>query len=206
MRPRNFLDLTGQTYGRLTVLAEAPSPRRWTVSWRCRCACGTILDVRSNSLRTGNTTSCGCQKRDSTVARNLKHGLKYRGSPAPEHYGIWTHIKDRCQNPDCKQYRDYGGRGITICAKWRDDYTAFAADIGQKPSPAHTLDRINNNGNYEPGNVRWATRRQQRLNARHALGFRTLDGEQIALGEIAQYLAIGLWTLRERFRCAGVLP
>jgi hypothetical protein len=176
--PRAHPVLTGQRFGRLTVIdperfaPPAPSQiarnvKRGNRMPLCRCDCGTELQVKQHSLRTGETNSCGCLNREivgqRAAARNLTHGMTHHPL-----FGTWYRMVDRCENPGYKQFRDYGGRGIRVCGRWHD-VRLFAADIEQLlgPRPASmTLDRINNNGNYEPGNVRWATWTQQNANRR----------------------------------------
>lgn len=146
----------GTAVGDWTVLGEA-EPKHGIRHLLCRCVCGAERDVGIGGLRTGTSTSCGCQN----FARHRKHGL----IACPE-YTIWRQLKQRCSNPKDRAFKNYGGRGIHVCAKWRTSFTAFLADVGPRPDPKLTLDRINNDGNYEPGNVRWATRSQQMLNTR----------------------------------------
>jgi hypothetical protein len=137
-----------------TVMAEAP-PKHGIRHLRCRCICGTERDVSIGSLRTGASKSCQCK----SAAR--KHGL--HGST--EHM-TWKHMKSRCNNPRDNAFKNYGGRGIRVCQRWQDSFEAFLADVGQRPDPSLTLDRINNEGHYEPGNVRWADRKTQANNTR----------------------------------------
>lgn len=157
-------DITGQPFGRLTV-REFVGRRSGSSVWRCECECGGIVDVRRSNLISGNTRSCGCMIVKRTVERSTVHGEASRGGKSPE-YKTWVGIIKRCTDPKAKGWPNYGGRGIHICDEWRHSYAAFLADVGRKPSPRHSIDRIDNDGNYEPGNVRWATRSEQNSNQR----------------------------------------
>lgn len=154
------IDLTGHKYGRLTVIKfiERDKKRRLTL-WLCRCECDKEITVPSNSLRTGNTTSCGCFQREIAGKLSFKHGMG-----TSREYASWEAMKQRCLNPNNAGYSDYGGRGITVCERWME-FENFYADMGPRPGK-RSLDRENNNGNYEPTNCRWATPKQQVDNRR----------------------------------------
>lgn len=159
--PRRAHDLTGRLFGRLVALGPVEI-RRYTgvthVIWRCRCECGTETDVAAGRLRTGTTKSCGCRRREVSAAVNTKHGhSKSKTGKASKEYRAWCHMIGRCHNPADKSYPRYGGRGTSVCDEWRTDFAAFLAHIGPAPSPQHSVDRIENDRGYEPGNVRWAT-------------------------------------------------
>jgi hypothetical protein len=154
------VDLRGQRFGRLLVQGYLPLVRK---NWHCLCDCGKEIDIETNSLTSGNTKSCGCLNLDPTIKPSFKHGL-YKTAE----YAAFAAMKERCTSPSCASYEDYGGRGIKVCEEWLGEggFQKFIAHIGMKPSPELSLDRINNDGNYEPGNVRWATHQQQVLNRR----------------------------------------
>ena len=156
------IDRTGQRYGRLLVLHRAaPSGERQRITWRCRCDCGTELNVVGESLG-GNTQSCGCLKDDAHRARLTTHGAF-----GTKEYRRWARMLDRCRNPANTRYKRYGGRGITVCDAWLDYDTWFRdiqSSIGPWPGKGWTLDRIKNDEGYRPGNVRWADAKMQRAN------------------------------------------
>lgn len=149
----------GQTFNELTVLSRAPQRNRkkGTVIWYCRCSCGREAEVPSDNVRNGHTKSCG-----HLVGKpDEQHGRW--GCPE---YKIWDAMIQRCTNPNSTRYADYGGRGICVCDRWRQSFSAFAEDMGDRPSRRHSLERLNNDGMYEPGNVVWATMHRQSRNKR----------------------------------------
>lgn len=156
-------DMTGRTIHRLTILSRAPN-RNGQAWWLCRCVCGKTLEVFGRSLRDGDAKSCGCLSRDRTIARSTTHGHAGRNRQTSE-YRIWQGMVKRCEDPRCVAFPNYGGRGIKVAPELRT-FEGFLAHMGPRPVGL-TLERINNNGNYEPGNVCWATRKAQGRNSRH---------------------------------------
>lgn len=149
----SFIDLSGQRFGELEVLVRAAS-RKGGTYWLCRCDCGVEKEIWAGNLRSGSRKSCGCSR--------TKHGMW----TTPE-YRAWQSMLNRCRNPNNqKQWKNYGGRGIEV--KFTS-FEEFFAEVGKRPSPKHSIDRINNDGHYEPGNVRWATKKQQTQNRRKGL-------------------------------------
>ncbi len=164
-------NLIGKKFGRVTVIDDAPSHfqpsgqrKRCVVG---RCDCGKVKKFRATALRSGMATSCGCFKVEMAGTHTLKHGGAINGTHTRT-YKSWVHMKDRCLNPRNKSYKDYGGRGISICGRWLNNFPAFMEDMGEKPAGL-MLERKNNNGNYEPSNCRWATRKEQNSNKRVSL-------------------------------------
>lgn len=163
MIKRKFEDLTGQVFGRLTVIERDYSKNN--TSWLCKCECDKIKSTRGNALKSGKTKSCGCLNKELSDARKYKHGL----NRTKEHVS-WCHIKQRCYNTKDKNYHSYGGRGITLFEEWINNPKAFIDYIKSLENygvEKLSLDRINNDGNYEPGNLRWATRKEQARNRRN---------------------------------------
>lgn len=168
----------GHKYGALTVIEFAGLNKIGQANWLCRCDCGTQKVIFGGNLNSGHTTSCGCLK------GLWKHGDNQTGARTPE-YQAWAGMISRCQNPKNSHYRIYGGRGIKVCESWKT-YTNFIHDVGRRPSPKHSIDRWpDKNGDYEPGNVRWATIMEQQSNTRKNV-FLQVNGESIHIAEAAR--------------------
>lgn len=186
------IDLTGQRFGKLLVLSPAPNVNGRT-AWLCRCDCGTNAVKITKYLRNGDTTSCGCAGKH---VYETKHGL---ANKIPEHY-IWKQMRRRCNSPRVKDYPRYGGRGIRVCKRW-ESFAAFLKDMGRRPSPHHSIDRVDNNGDYCPENCIWATDAQQRRNKRTSVILtRPRDGRTLNIKDWAREIGVTANTIHRRLR------
>ena len=191
------IDLTGKQFGRLVAIKKTqpriqPSGQKVT-RWLCRCDCGKEVVVDFGNLRTGNTQSCGCYHIE-TLGLNFKtHGL----SKTPE-YMSWKSMIQRCEYPKNNRYHLYGGRGIKVSPEWHS-FETFLSDMGEKPTPKHTLDRIDVNGNYQKENCRWATQKEQQRNRGNNLRV-TWKGVLVPLAEAAELSGINYGTLLRRVK------
>ena len=191
-----LIDLTGQKFGRLTVIERAENSKQRRAQWFCKCDCGNSIVVRSAELLRGNTHSCGCFKKQRISETHTTHGMK-----GTKIYRIWCGMIQRCTNPNNPKYKDYGERGIKVCERWLN-FENFYEDIskllhfGEK---CYSLDRINNNGNYEPSNLRWATSKMQ---CRNKSNNRLVEyeGNLITLTEASELSGINYGTLRSRYK------
>lgn len=162
-----FDDLLGtRQFGDWTALSEAspyirPDNGAEMRMALCRCVCGTERAVAIHTLKLGTSKHCGCKVSALITEMKTTHGMRDTAE-----YRSWCHLRERCTKPDCADWPNYGGRGITVCDRWMLSFESFYADMGPKPSAAHSIDRIDNDGNYEPSNCRWATPKEQRANQR----------------------------------------
>lgn len=193
-----FKDITGQRFGRLTVIEKCSnkSPSVKGVMWLCRCDCGGSTTTRTSSLRSGRTKSCGCLHKEFLASGKARttHGMR----STPE-YRTWSLMKDRCYNRKTPGFYKYGGRGITVCKRWRNSFETFYADMGPRPSTNHSIDRIDNDGAYSPDNCRWATKKQQARNRRTNLTI-TFNGETMTSVEWSKRLGGKEMLVSQRIR------
>jgi len=187
--PPRVKDLTGQVFGRLTVLWYVGNNKHGCAMWRCACQCGDCTTVLGSSLRSGHAKSCGCFNRDMVVAANTRHGKH-----ATLEYRSWRSMINRCHNPADQAYSRYGGRSIIVCQRWRESLEAFIADMGSRPLSSHSIDRIDNDKGYSKNNCRWATPQEQSRNRRrHRLV--TFDGKTMCVTEWSEATGIPAATL-----------
>jgi hypothetical protein len=178
-------DLSGQVFGDLTVLTRYQDNTEYgVIQWACVCSCGQITTVLGMNLKSGRTKSCGCKR--------VKHGLSH----TPE-YDTWTGMKQRCFNPETEGYSRYGGRGITVCERWKDSVENFIQDMGPRPGPEYSIERKEVDGDYEPNNCYWATMDIQQNNRRNNLVF-THDGQTRTLAQWSRHLGIPYTRLHTR--------
>lgn len=196
-------DLTGKKFGRLTVIEFYDHNKYRQPRWLCKCDCGNTSIVTSSDLRFGRTLSCGCLWRERIVEAKTTHGMSHS-----EIYAEYNNMKKRCYDEHSHNYKYYGGRGIKVCDRWLDDIHNFYDDVSELPNykkEGYTLDRINNNGDYEPNNVRWSTNKEQSNNRRSNILYE-YDGEMHTLQEIADITGISRSTLNNRLKRDGWSP
>lgn len=192
-----FVDLTGKTFGRLTVIGEAGRSKAGYALWKCRCECGNFKIVQSRHLNSGASKSCGCLMYE-TQMRNRRDNTKHGYAHNELLYGVWKNMKARCYNPANNRSQFYLGKGIVVCDEWKNDYEAFrkwAYENGYKTGLS--IDRINNDGNYEPNNCRWATAKTQ-ANNQSRNRMLTYNGETFTMSEWAEKLNISYGTINHR--------
>ena len=186
----------GSKFGLVTIVRrEKPATGR-NLSYRCDCDCGRSFVTRASRLLKGSTRSCGCARSRFLSEANRVHGLGLTRV-----YNTWKSMKGRCLNPNAHGYSDYGGRGISICIRWLS-FEAFLQDMGHPPA-GMSIDRIDNNGNYEPGNCRWATAGEQRRNNRF-IRLLTFDGKTMCMGDWAVAIGISGTALSKRLERLSV--
>lgn len=194
----NAIVFVGAKIGRWTVL-EPSEPKHYgkriKPSWLCVCECGSHGVVTDFSLSRGASNSCGCLQREIAKTFKVTHGETLGGGKSPE-YKAWCAMRERCNNPANKRYESYGGRGITVCDEWTS-FDNFLLDMGRRPTSRHSLDRINNNMGYSPGNCRWALPHEQMTN-RNITRFIEIDGVSVPLATVSKDCGIPANTLRAR--------
>lgn len=191
-----FIDITGNRYGNLIVIKRVDNQGKGFTVYECLCDCGNTKLVRANNLKSGAVKSCGCLRRNNTKNRthNMSHTKLYR---------VWANMKNRCYNQNLKSYKDYGGRGITVCDEWRDSFENFMNWAYSSGYTEHlTLDRIDNNGGYNPSNCRWTDPKKQANNRRSCVIY-THDGRSMNLREWCDYLNLNYKLVYNRIHKCG---
>ena len=189
-----FEDLTGKTFNRLTVIKRAEVEKK-EVYYLCKCTCGNEKIIRGKDLKYNKIKSCGCLNKEKTTERNTKHSLRHTRI-----YRIWLLMKNRCLNSKYYLFKNYGGRGITVCNEWKNDFVKFYDwSMNNGYNDTLTIDRIDVNGNYEPSNCRWATKLQQQRNTTRLRKI-TYKNETHCISEWAEILGLEYNTLYYRFR------
>lgn len=201
------INLSGQRFGKLTAYSYAHvqlSTGRRMAAWLCICDCGNKKVIQGHHLRGGKSQSCGCYIAECTIERNTVHGL----SKTPR-YLVWKAMINRCHRPDVAEYKSYGARGIRVCDRWRfgengkHGFVCYIEDTGDEPAPDYSIDRIDNDGNYEPGNCRWATRAQQAANMRRSI-HAVIGGVKVPLVKYAARLGFSYESLRIKVSKKGM--
>lgn len=201
--PKRREDLTGRRFGRLTVIEFYDHNKYGQPRWLCKCDCGNTTVVVGSDIRSGSTSSCGCLWKERIMEAKVTHGMSYSNV-----YPEYRNMKSRCYDENAHNYKWYGGRGIKMCDRWKDDIHDFYNDVSKLPhfgEKGYTLDRIDNDGDYEPGNVRWATNSEQ-CNNRSSNLLYEYDGKTRTLKEISDITGIPYKTLHKRIRVLGWKP
>ncbi len=186
--------MAGRRYSSVTALCRVGTCSSRDAKWRFSCDCGQQFETSGYAVRSGRVTSCPkCSLKRSAIA-TTKHGK----TNSPE-FRTWTDIQTRCHNERSASHADYGGRGIVVCGRWRASFEDFLADMGPRPTPQHSIERIENDGNYEPGNCRWATRKEQANNKRNNLRIE-IDGETKTLAQWADELGVSYSAMWFRYQ------
>lgn len=199
-----LMDLTKQHFEGFEVLKYLGRVKN-NSTWECLCSCGSTFVSNTGNIRSGHTTSCGCRKSQNISKKLTKHGYTIGGKNGGKktEYAIWRAIKYRCLVPTSVNYAEYGGRGISICDRWKNSFENFLEDMGNRPSDDHSIDRINNNEGYHPENCRWATSKQQAYNRRTNVVL-TIDGDSRLLSEWAKELQLNEETLKRLYFSKGL--
>lgn len=185
--------VVGDRISRWTVVSSSESDPKGRLRWACRCDCGTFRPVLDIALKYGGSKSCGCLRRE--VVTTHGHALTKRQTPE---FRAWSHMRERCEVQKHPQYRHYGGRGITVCPEWAS-FEIFLSDMGERPSPLHSLDRVDNYKGYSPDNCKWSTRKEQTRNRRSSV-IVVCDGKKILLIELAEKFGLTDRVVRDRVR------
>lgn len=186
------VDIVGKKFNRLTVISEYDKrTNAGKVQFLCKCDCGNIIIAVGSKIKSGYTKSCRCLNKEKTSELGKSYIHKMAGTSI---YTIWSSMKSRCHHIKSDSYGNYGGRGIIVCERWRNSFENFFQDMGHRPNDKYSLERINNDGNYEPENCKWATRQEQELNKRNSIRV-DYNGKIISLPQLAKNIGMPLGKL-----------
>ncbi len=183
-----FIDLTGKKINNFTVLSRAPNDKSGGTRWNCLCECGKEFSNWAANISKNKVKSCGCWRKKMAGTYSITHGMSHT-----KEHKAWLHLRERCNNPKDPMYPNYGGRGIKVCKRWQNSFINFFNDVGLAPSKKHSIDRIDNNQDYKPGNCKWSTSFEQARNRRNNRLF-SFNGETKCLPEWAE-----IYGLKSRF-------
>jgi hypothetical protein len=195
------IEMIGVRFGRLTAIERIKDGARGKLRFRFLCECGNTTEAIADNVRRGQILSCGCLRAEVSRVRMTTHGHAPTGRPSRE-YIVWRHVIARCENPEDPAYKDYGARGIGVCKRWRDSFENFLADMGFRPRGL-SIERIDNNKGYEPGNCKWANPFEQARNRRNNISI-THNGKTMVLSEWASHLGLKYHTLYARITTQGM--
>lgn len=190
-----FVDRTGTVYARLTVIGYAGKDGKRQV-WFCECECGNIIKARQGNLHSGNIQSCGCLRDEKIGALNRTHGMA-NNNPA---YNVWLNMRRRCHDPKYPKFASYGAKGRIVCERWRTSFENFLADMGERPSEKHSIERLNNDGNYEPGNCIWTDDPLVQANNTSTNHILTFNGKSQTIAQWAREIGMPYGTLIARIQ------
>lgn len=193
-----MIDMAGKLFGRLTVVGYHGKSVNGTRLWDCVCACGASILVNGKYLRRGDVRSCGCLQKEATSLKNTRHGHNRSNKLRTKEYTSWSNMLRRCLDRSHPKWPSYGGRGISVCKEWMD-FKNFLADMGPKPSPKHTIERLDNDSGYCKENCVWATNKSQSLNRRSNVHV-THDGMTMCISDWEKHLGFTKDTLAYRIR------
>lgn len=191
-------DLTGMEFGRLTVLSMSDEKQGKKYKWLCQCSCGNLTIKAGADMKKGNTKSCGCLAKELSPTWAIKHGMS-----STKEYAAWAAMIDRCNREGNEYFSKYGGRGVEVCEDWLNNFEAFMLDMGKAPTKTHSLERIDNDGNYEPSNCKWGTKQEQSQNRSNTVWIE-YNGETKCLAEWARTIGVSSATFRHRVLKFGI--
>lgn len=191
---KNRAPMIGKKFGRLTVISFSNANKLGALSWNCICECGNQTVALGPQLRSGHSSSCGCLKRDVLRMRMITHGQSKTAE-----FNIWKTMIQRCHNPKCKAFKDYGGRGITVCPEWISNAARFLADMGPRPDANYSIHRIDNDKGYSKENCRWATKTEQQNGMRSNVVLE-MNGMKMTAPEWGRKLGVRSHIIRNRIR------